>query len=484
MVVFKSIADGKTISNDTLKMKSALEVCKIEGKKQNFLEAFDYGIQAYHLAEKLQDTLVLSYASKKLGNLYKEFGKEELSLKYLRKHLSLNKFLFKEKKVKKNRISAAHFDLGMHFRKFKKYDLALKHLDTCAILSKEYNASMLNQSYHRAEQASIYKDIGDLDKAQSILINIEKLFNQTKEKGKGIKSFMTVVYAYLGDVYFIEKEYGKAVNYYEKSLENNQKFKNNNSLIPTVLENLATCKFQIGEFQKAYKDLKESKKLNYDSFNVTSRKNSSLIEIKTNYQEQLDEQKELLSKQKEQNFIAKILIVVLVLIIAISVLLFRNYVQKSNFNFERKLLKEQEKQSLHKLKTKNKELTAYTLQLIEKEEVVLELSQKLKQFSTEDNSIKPMLKSLKVRSDALWEDFNKRFVQVNQSFYQKLEEKYPNLSYTEKKHCALIKLNFSGKDMAHLLGISLHSVHVSRYRLRKKFGLSREDNLAEFMSKI
>lgn len=38
--------------------------------------------------------------------------------------------------------------------------------------------------------------------------------------------------------------------------------------------------------------------------------------------------------------------------------------------------------------------------------------------------------------------------------------------------------------MANLLGISVESVHTSRHRLLKRTGLSREENLEDFISKI
>ncbi len=83
-----------------------------------------------------------------------------------------------------------------------------------------------------------------------------------------------------------------------------------------------------------------------------------------------------------------------------------------------------------------------------------------------------------------WEEFEARFVSINQSFYRRLQEKFPQLSQRDLKLCALIKLNFSSKEMAKLLGISVESAHTSRYRLRKKLNLTREVNLTEFIASV
>ncbi|MFW2376918.1 MAG: helix-turn-helix transcriptional regulator, partial [Cellulophaga baltica] len=79
-------------------------------------------------------------------------------------------------------------------------------------------------------------------------------------------------------------------------------------------------------------------------------------------------------------------------------------------------------------------------------------------------------------------EFEARFTAINQSFYKNLKDTYPSLSQTDLKLCALVKLNFSSKEMSSLLGISIESVHTSRYRLRKKLNLERNDNLTEFIA--
>ena len=72
--------------------------------------------------------------------------------------------------------------------------------------------------------------------------------------------------------------------------------------------------------------------------------------------------------------------------------------------------------------------------------------------------------------------------QINTSFYDSLNKKHDNLSRNELKLCALIKLNFSSKEMADILGVSPDSINKARYRLRKKLNLTRDENLVSYIT--
>lgn len=43
-------------------------------------------------------------------------------------------------------------------------------------------------------------------------------------------------------------------------------------------------------------------------------------------------------------------------------------------------------------------------------------------------------------------------------------------------------MNLTSKEMAPLLNMTVRSVEMTRYRLRVKLGLSRDTNLADFLS--
>lgn len=82
-----------------------------------------------------------------------------------------------------------------------------------------------------------------------------------------------------------------------------------------------------------------------------------------------------------------------------------------------------------------------------------------------------------------WEDVDAYFDGFNQALYDRLRERFPSITANDLKLCALVRLNLSIKEMAGILNISPDSVKTARYRLRRKLGLSPNDNLTEFLLK-
>lgn len=74
--------------------------------------------------------------------------------------------------------------------------------------------------------------------------------------------------------------------------------------------------------------------------------------------------------------------------------------------------------------------------------------------------------------------------QAHIDFIEKLNESYPHLTSKEKKILVLLRIGLSSKEMAPLLNISTKSVEISRYRLRSKMGLSRNDSLTQFIQSL
>jgi len=477
-----------------LTLKCCINIGQIQGLSQNFSDAFEYSQRALRIAEKLHDTLSIAVISGDLGMLYKEFRKEKIALRYFNTDLKLSKYLFERKKVKLNRVSGCHFRIAMLYSQCKQYPLALAHLDTCAVLSREINAPIIYSSYHIAEQASIYTQTGKADSALNILHQLEKLFNEQKKNpkiGEATKSYISVIYNFIADAYYTKKDYNKAKYYYNLALSSNKHYGNHNSSESLILQQLALCEYQIGNYREAFQLLKHSKEISEAFFGAKSDRNNDLIEIKNKYAETLSlqkikllEQDKLLLQQRKRLIVFQIFIIGSAAIAIIFFLLYNNKRLRLKNKASELVLNKTEKESREKIEFKNKELTSYTLKLIEKDEIIETLTNLISENNNNSETTKNTIQGLKVRSESLWYEFNQRFIEVNSGFYEYLQEHFPDLSATERKHCALIRLNFSGKEMAHLLGISVSSVHVSRYRLRKRFKLEKHENLTDFLASL
>jgi ligand-binding sensor domain-containing protein/DNA-binding CsgD family transcriptional regulator len=141
---------------------------------------------------------------------------------------------------------------------------------------------------------------------------------------------------------------------------------------------------------------------------------------------------------------------------------------------------------------KNKELATATMHLVERGGLLLNIKEELvsvikklniPELSHEFKSVFRMMGDTE-KNDQDWNGFAIHFDQVHNNFLSTLKTKFPNLSSTDLKLCAYLRLNLSSKEIAQLLNISLKGVEISRYRIRKKFQLTREVNLYDFLIDI
>ncbi|MEM9362538.1 MAG: tetratricopeptide repeat protein [Bacteroidota bacterium] len=144
-----------------------------------------------------------------------------------------------------------------------------------------------------------------------------------------------------------------------------------------------------------------------------------------------------------------------------------------------------------KLEFKNKELTSYTLNFAQKNELFSELLEKITSLqSATPNQQSKILTELrkKIRShtnvDRDWEDFKRYFEEVHTRFYTILKEKHSDLSPNDLKVCSLVRLNLSIKETASIMGISPESAKTARYRLRKKLNLPSETELFDYLLEL
>jgi inorganic phosphate transporter, PiT family len=146
----------------------------------------------------------------------------------------------------------------------------------------------------------------------------------------------------------------------------------------------------------------------------------------------------------------------------------------------------------NKLEFKHRELVSYALSIVEQQEYLTYIHSRLKEIQKIQDptdihyQINDLLISLKqkMRSTDQVESFYVKVEQLHQNFTKRLLDKFPEMSEKEQRLIKLLRLGFSSKEIAPLLNISLKSVEISRYRLRRKLKLDKEDNLIKFINNI
>lgn len=90
-----------------------------------------------------------------------------------------------------------------------------------------------------------------------------------------------------------------------------------------------------------------------------------------------------------------------------------------------------------------------------------------------------------IQDEGLWDEFEIRYQQVHNEFYEKLQATSPNLTTNERRLCAFLRLNMTTKDIASITGQSIRSIEVARTRLRKKLDITNSEiSLVEFLNSL
>ncbi len=188
------------------------------------------------------------------------------------------------------------------------------------------------------------------------------------------------------------------------------------------------------------------------------------------------------SQQKFKKALILFIPAVLILILIVATLRI-NY----NLQSERSKRLELEKKNLKdELNKKRRELFSKTNFIMQRNEYLQRLKDNLSQDKNipqvHFNKIKRDISSL-ITSEATYDEFDKKFIEVFPDFYKKMNEKY-KLSKVDFRLIAYIKMNKSNNEIAQISGISLRTVQSQRYRLSKKLNLKKNQNLNAFIFSI
>lgn len=154
-----------------------------------------------------------------------------------------------------------------------------------------------------------------------------------------------------------------------------------------------------------------------------------------------------------------------------------------------------ENQALHNsIEMKKQEVKNVALSMVEQKEYLESLDKIVKKLSKakdereRDMLIAELSVSLRQRlsydRDVDSQYFASQAEYIHEDFNAKLAENFPDLTQQERRLATLLRLGFSSKYIATLMSITPKSVEISRYRLRQKLGLSKGDNLVNFIKSI
>ncbi|CAI8860616.1 transcriptional regulator [Chryseobacterium sp. IT-36CA2] len=297
-------------------------------------------------------------------------------------------------------------------------------------------------------------------------------------------NYLSFAYSTLGQFYTEKKMYDSAYYYSNKALE---MAKNDGSLHNEciALHNLAYTSRK----QKKYEEVI----IYLEKLIPLSKKSNEVNILQSSYKRIQMAYKELGNKEKELEYINKY--------DALTDSLSRNdkslretSVQKIALERQERFIDEKEKlylliagicllsvligyfgyKSLVSYRQERKKIEHKEIIIEEKESQLTELKQKV------NNAFEEVLELAK-KDDS---SFLTRFSEVYPDFIRKLNLAYPDLTPGQLKFCALLRLNFSTKEIAYYNNIANRSVEIKKGRLRKQLNISSSEDLNKWMMNL
>ena len=151
---------------------------------------------------------------------------------------------------------------------------------------------------------------------------------------------------------------------------------------------------------------------------------------------------------------------------------------------EQQLMKLRNEQLSQDVDNKNRELAVSTMSLNSKNELLAFIKDDLKKTSQDDNkNIKSVIRTINdnITEEDSWKVFKEAFDNADKDFLKRIKQLHPLLTPNDLRLCAYLRLNLSSKEIAPLFNISVRSVEIKRYRLRKKMDLQHEIGLVEYI---
>jgi len=350
---------------------------------------------------------------------------------------------------------------------------------------KHNNTTYLPSSFQFVGEIEMQR--GNMQKSKEYLLRSLDIANSTQNQQARVSSLLGI-----GDWHLKAGDETQAENYYRQA-EIIAMGLTDRLFYHKVLQHL----FQLREHQNNFKEaLSYHKLMNEVRDSVFSAEKQAILqqlEVQFNLSEK---ERKLRIVQKEKDN-ASLMNYLLWAILGFSVVIFSGIVwfmkrihrrNRQLLQTQRELTSIREEQQRLKAEQLRQEIThkedqlgSMTLQMMQKNEWITGLKTRVEQGDINSAAALVKLLDRELNRDQEWSDFNAQFERINTNFYQRLKQEYPEISPNDLKLCALIRLNLSIKEMSAILNISPDSVKTARYRLRKKFQLSGEDNLTDFI---
>ncbi len=467
----------------------------ILGIAYNAIDNYDLALEKFYKAlpiyEELGETRSVGNIYLSIASVFDDLEEYEKAKVHIRKSLAVLKTIDDELGV-----ARALNNAGVIYEHMLQYDSAIYFLEQAVAIRTVLNDTIgVSRGYSNI--GLIYKYKGENEKAFEYYRKALALNN--KDSDLNLKAS---IYLNLGEYFMLNNNFALARTYLDSGLNTALSIDSKRS-IQEAYKHLKNLSLEQNNYQQAFDFFNNEMRIEKERINEASTKRISELQLQYTTERSEKEIALLENDRNQERFYRNLMLLGLIatfIIGLLGVLWLRFSAAKkkqvleaqqvlTNVQLENALLRE--KELTLALEQKNRELTAYTLNFVQKSELLSGLKESINKIKSQlpheyENDLRQFNKKVEesFRIDNDWEDFKNRFEQVHHNFFSDLKEAFPDVTSSELKLCALLKLNFNLKEAAQILGIAPESVKTARYRLKKKLALEPEDDLSSFIIKF
>jgi tetratricopeptide (TPR) repeat protein len=489
---------------DTLLLKSTFTFGKIYIETGNHLLAIEYFTKAIDLMDVAApkeippwqyDLLMRTYNN--MGVAYFSSQMTDLAMHYFTKSLDL---LWQIQAVYPDMLSLRYrmvlqFNIGGVYLEMDELEKAKVLLDEVAVLNRDLQDSLVTP--HLLINLGIYYQKSNvMDSA----IHYYRLGKDHFEKS-GDPLGLAKAHNNLGDYFEETGEYEKAIDHYLKARDAGIRAHEWRSV--NISNNgLRSLYAKTGNYQEAYYFSEQAIEVMEEKIGVYESDKARQLVFQYEFDEKLKldttKLEDVIGKQQLQKliFIALIVLLFLIALIILGILLyFRNKhriseVERQNLQLRNEQMKQMELESRRELEIKNRELVEKAMYELHKNEFIKDIAKQVlaikenlpAQYGDELDNLEKIIR--KESEMNIWKELEVRFRESHPRFNRNLTKNHPYLTSNQKKLAIFLRMNLTTKDIASITRQSPDSIKVARSRLRKKLGLSSQENIVTFLEKL
>lgn len=487
---YKQALKANNLGPESLdRAKILLQLGNLNQKKGNFSKAIDYYLESLQINTKAKDSFFIATNYHNIAMVMRFQNDWEASRKYFEKAIEIRQAI------------GDTYDLGVSYNM----------LGVIYRLEGDYETA---ESYYN-KAYNIFNQLNNTEKLVQVYGNMASLYDSQKKYKKAIdiNSRAIPYYKYTNNKAALSDRYSNISGSYEKMKDYRTAIKYLDSAIAIDreqghLDRLSNNLFlrsnnyyNLKQYKRAIDDYRHHKSLTDSVFNLQKTKEitTKLLQIEFDNQKKLDSLKfaerekrlELITaSEKAKNNTYLILMVGFTIVGAFTL----NSIKNKRKLDQTRLEKEQLESDLLKQKLNATEretqriIQEKSISLTHKKNLVSQIKHLIKKHDAtsifKDLNILSMELDEQAKTEALHFVLDENVEKLHVEFEKKLIEHYPELTKTEREICSLIRANMSIKDVANIKGVSSASVQSARYRIRKKMGLDKGEELHQFIQNL